>query len=169
MASPLSGFSSSSGTLRGGSLVARVFIEQEAGFNPSPDHVSRLHTLNARPFNNLGFWAYLAFAFVCLAMLTVFSYLIYSCYRSSKGIVAKRHLDTENAETTKIEDDGVLKIMPANYTGKRSRNALKVGERVGAVGEKMRVHVGKTFLEMKGFKSGGNIHRRQESESEASP
>lgn len=45
---------------------------------------SRLHTLEPKPFKHLSVWAYLAFAFIVLAVTTVIAYAIYSCYHSSR-------------------------------------------------------------------------------------
>ncbi|KAF9563363.1 hypothetical protein CPC08DRAFT_816652 [Agrocybe pediades] len=145
-----------------------VFVEKDVYDFPmaSAEHVSRLHSLNARPFNHLGLWAYIAFGFVCLSMIAVFGYMVYTCYHSSKSVLAKKNLEAGNTEETKIDDDGILKIMTAAHTGIKGKNGIKVGNRISTVGEKVKTQARRTLLEMKSITGGPNRLGLTRSESE---
>ncbi|CAA7268989.1 unnamed protein product [Cyclocybe aegerita] len=51
-------------------------------------HSDHAINLPARPFTHLGVWAYIAFAFMLLAVTTILAYMIYSCCHTAKGRAA---------------------------------------------------------------------------------
>ncbi|KDR74373.1 hypothetical protein GALMADRAFT_250252, partial [Galerina marginata CBS 339.88] len=138
---------------------------------PAATNTRQVHTLEAKPFNHLSVWAYLAFAFIVLALVTVFAYLIYSCYHTAKG-----RMDTElvSSGTNETGEENVFCDDGGKLNTTRRGNMVggvgamsRMSDRVVDVGEKMKTgsaKFGKTVLEMKGFGSGQ--HQRNPSESQ---
>ena len=57
------------------------------------------HRFDPVSFNHLSVWAYLALAFVILVLVTVFSYMIYSCYHTAEvRITMKPRMDVGASE-----------------------------------------------------------------------
>ncbi|KIM42771.1 hypothetical protein M413DRAFT_26767 [Hebeloma cylindrosporum] len=116
---------------------------------PTSTYVPHPHPLGQKSFNHLSIWAYLAIAFILLAVSTVFAYLIYTCYHSGKS----RQRGT----------GGPWKRVPGIGTDGR---AVRIGDKVVDVGEKVKlggIRVGRAVRDLKGLGFG---HDRKQSESE---
>jgi hypothetical protein len=115
----------------------------------SSTYILHPHPLEQQSFNHLSIWAYLAVAFILLAVTTVFAYLLYTCYHSGKS------RQSGNGAT--------WKRVPGLGGNK---NMAGPSDEVSDVGEKVKLgsmRVGRTVLELRTLGFG---HDRKQSVSE---
>lgn len=116
---------------------------------PTSTYIPHPHPLGQKSFNHLSIWAYLAIAFILLAVTTVFAYLVYTCYHSGKS----RHRG----------NGAPWKRVPGIGSDGR---VTRLGDKVSDVGEKVKlggIRAGRAVLDLKGFGFG---HDRKQSESQ---
>ena len=116
---------------------------------PTSTYIPHPHPLGQKSFTHLSIWAYLAIAFILLAVITVFAYLVYTCYHSGKS--RQRGNGAPWKRIPGLGGDG---------------RAARTGDKVSDVGEKPKlrgVRAGRAVLDLKGFGFG---HDRKQSESE---
>jgi hypothetical protein len=116
---------------------------------PTSTYIPHPHPLGQKSFTHLSIWAYLAIAFILLAVTTVFAYLVYTCYHSGKS---RQH--GNGAPWQRVPGLG------------SDGRAGRMGGKVSHVGEKPKlggIRAGRAVLDLKVLGFG---HDRKQSESE---
>jgi hypothetical protein len=116
---------------------------------PTSTYIPHPHPLGQKSFTHLSIWAYLAIAFILLAVTTVFAYVVYTCYHSGKS--RERGNGAPWQRVPGLGGDG---------------RAARMGDKVNDVGEKPKlggIRARKAVLDLKRFGFG---HDRKPSESE---
>jgi hypothetical protein len=77
-----------------------VLARQDNITRPWSAYLATEIALNATPFNRLSVWAYIAFAFVVLAVSTIVGYMSYNCCHSAR----RQYYGTETRTTRRMGD-----------------------------------------------------------------